>query len=67
MYPIALPPLNEQKRIAKKIGRLLSKTEEAKYLIEQAKETFELRQAAIIKTILQEGLNGDNLLMAGKV
>ncbi|ASI79560.1 TPA: restriction endonuclease subunit S [Bacillus cereus] len=61
MYPIALPPLNEQKRIAKKIGRLLSKTEEAKYLIEQAKETFELRQAAIIKTILQEGLNGDNL------
>ncbi|QHK01348.1 restriction endonuclease subunit S [Bacillus velezensis] len=47
---IAFPllPLNEQKRIADKVERFLSKIEEAKQLIGEAKETFELRRAAIL-------------------
>ncbi|MCM2984201.1 restriction endonuclease subunit S [Bacillus safensis] len=47
-YPVIIPPLNEQKRIADKVERLLSKIEKAKQLIEEAKETFELRRAAIL-------------------
>ncbi|WP_029142668.1 restriction endonuclease subunit S [Heyndrickxia coagulans] len=47
-YPIAVPPIKEQKRIADKVERLLSKIDEAKRLIEEAKETFELRGAAIL-------------------
>lgn len=47
-YPIAIPPFNEQKRIAEKVERLLNKIDEAKQLIEEAKETFELRRAAIL-------------------
>ncbi|MED4942723.1 restriction endonuclease subunit S [Heyndrickxia coagulans] len=47
-YPIAVPPIKEQKRIADKVERLLSKIDEAKRLIEEAKETFELRRAAIL-------------------
>ncbi|QZT39836.1 MULTISPECIES: restriction endonuclease subunit S [Bacillus amyloliquefaciens group] len=43
-----LPPLSEQKRIADKVELLLSKIEEAKHLIEEAKETFDLRRAAIL-------------------
>ncbi|PGK01414.1 hypothetical protein CN900_00095 [Bacillus anthracis] len=60
-YLFPLPPLHEQKRIVEKVERLLNKVEEAQQLIEEAKETFELRQAAIIRTILQEGLNEDNI------
>lgn len=47
-YPIALPPLNEQKRIAEKIERLFAKIDEAKRLIEEVKESFQLRRAAIL-------------------
>ncbi|MEH7082785.1 restriction endonuclease subunit S [Neobacillus drentensis] len=47
-FPHALPPLNEQKRIAEKVGRLLSKVEDAKQLIAEAIETFEIRRAAIL-------------------
>lgn len=47
-YPIAIPPLNEQKRIAEKVERLLSKIDEAKQLVEEVKKTFELRRAAIL-------------------
>lgn len=43
-----LPPLHEQKRIADKVERLLNKINQAKQLIEEAKETFELRRAAIL-------------------
>jgi type I restriction enzyme S subunit len=46
--PVPLPNLKEQKRIADKVERLLSKIDEAKRLIEEAKETFELRRAAIL-------------------
>ncbi|MCA1200850.1 restriction endonuclease subunit S [Priestia flexa] len=46
--PFPLVPLNEQKRIAEKVERLLGKVEEAQQLIEEAKETYELRRAAIL-------------------
>jgi type I restriction enzyme S subunit len=46
--PLVLPPLNEQKRIADKVESLLNKVDEAKRLIDEAKETFELRRAAIL-------------------
>ncbi|RXZ00943.1 restriction endonuclease subunit S [Fictibacillus sp. S7] len=47
-FPIPLPPIKEQKRIADKVERLLSKVDEAEQLIDQAKETFQLQQAAIL-------------------
>ncbi|MDQ0202184.1 restriction endonuclease subunit S [Neobacillus ginsengisoli] len=46
--PISLPPIKEQTRIAMKVECLLNKIEEAKQLIEDARETFELRRAAIL-------------------
>jgi type I restriction enzyme, S subunit len=48
MYPIAVPPLTEQIRIAQKVEKLLKRINYAKQLIEEAKETFELRRAAIL-------------------
>ncbi|MED0825335.1 restriction endonuclease subunit S [Bacillus pacificus] len=60
MYPLALPPLNEQKRIAKKVERLLDKIKEAKQLIEEANETFELRRAAILDKVFR-GKLGTNI------
>lgn len=46
--PFPLLPLNEQKRIVKKVEGLLNKIEDAKQLIEEVKETFEVRRAAIL-------------------
>ncbi|MDF2947591.1 MAG: Type restriction-modification system, specificity subunit [Bacillales bacterium] len=43
-----LPPINEQKRISDKLDYLLNKIEEAKQLIDETKETFELRRAAVL-------------------
>ncbi|WP_342439143.1 restriction endonuclease subunit S [Paenibacillus sp. FSL L8-0436] len=50
IYPIKfpLPPLNEQERIAIKVEELLNKINQAKQLIKEAQETFELRRAAIL-------------------
>ncbi|MEK4166001.1 restriction endonuclease subunit S [Anoxybacillus sp. FSL W8-0104] len=45
---LPLPPYNEQKRIAEKIERLFAKIDEAKRLIEEVKESVELRRAAIL-------------------
>lgn len=46
--PIPLPPLDEQKRISEKIELMLDKINQSKQLIEEAKQTFELRRAAIL-------------------
>lgn len=46
--PFPLAPKEEQKRIADKVEGLLNKINQAKQLIEEAKETFELRRAAIL-------------------
>ncbi|BDU51572.1 restriction endonuclease subunit S [Haliovirga abyssi] len=43
-----LPPLAEQKRIVAKLEDMLSKIKQAKELITEAKETFELRRASIL-------------------
>jgi type I restriction enzyme, S subunit len=48
LIPVPLPPLEEQKRIAEKVEYLLNKIDEAKRLIDEAKETFELRRSAIL-------------------
>ncbi|WP_342565252.1 restriction endonuclease subunit S [Paenibacillus sp. FSL R7-0345] len=47
-FPFALPPLAEQERIVQKTEKLLNKINQAKQLIEEAKETFEIRRAAIL-------------------
>ncbi|WP_446663044.1 restriction endonuclease subunit S [Geobacillus sp. CCR] len=48
-FPFALPPLNEQKRIADKIERLFAKIDEAKRLIEEVKESIERRRAVMLE------------------
>ena len=46
--PFPLPPLLEQKRIVKKLSSMLGKLKEAGELIQEARETFEERRAAIL-------------------
>ncbi|MEK5323759.1 restriction endonuclease subunit S [Aeribacillus sp. FSL M8-0254] len=57
-----LPPKYEQKRIAEKIERLFAKIDEAKRLIEEVKESFELQWAAILDKAFkgQLGTNDPN-------
>ncbi|WP_163151113.1 restriction endonuclease subunit S [Anoxybacillus sp. MB8] len=59
---LPLPPYNEQKRIAEKVERLFAKIDEAKRLIEEVKESFELRRAAILDKAFkgQLGTNDPN-------
>ncbi|HDR6255501.1 MULTISPECIES: restriction endonuclease subunit S [Bacillus] len=52
---IPLPPIAEQKNIIVKSNDLLIKIEHARKLIEDAKETFQLRRAAI----LEKAFNGE--------
>ncbi|WP_163536298.1 restriction endonuclease subunit S [Gracilibacillus sp. YIM 98692] len=46
--PIPLPPLEEQDKINNRIEKLINKIDRAEQLIKEAKETFELRRAAIL-------------------
>ena len=57
-----LPPMDEQKRIAEKVERLFAKIDEAKRLIEEVKESVELRRAAILDKAFkgQLGTNDPN-------
>ena len=43
-----LPPLEEQKRIVKKLSSMLGRLKEARELIQEARDTFEERRAAIL-------------------
>ncbi|MDE8565707.1 restriction endonuclease subunit S [Anoxybacillus rupiensis] len=58
---IPLPPINEQKRIAEKVERLFAKIDEAKRLIEEVKESFELRRAAILEKAFKGQLGTNDL------
>jgi type I restriction enzyme, S subunit len=58
-YPIALPPYNEQVRIVEKIEFLLNKIDDAKQLIDDAKKTFELRQASILEKVFRGELTAN--------
>ncbi|MGL4741362.1 MAG: restriction endonuclease subunit S [Sarcina sp.] len=51
--PICLPPLNEQQRIVEKIESLFEKLDKAKELIEEARDDFENRKVAIMKSVLE--------------
>ena len=44
----SLPPLLEQKRIVKKLSSMLGKLKEVRELIQEARDTFEERRAAIL-------------------
>lgn len=59
---IPLAPISEQKRIAEKVERLFAKIDEAKRLIEEVKESLELRRAAILDKAFkgQLGTNDPN-------
>lgn len=47
--PIALPPLAEQERIVNRIESLFEKVDKASELVEEAREGFEKRRAAILE------------------
>lgn len=53
-YQIPLPPLEEQRRIVAKIGKLAAKIEEARLLRQQAKEEAK----ALVNSMLNEMLKG---------
>ena len=46
--PFPLPPIEEQKKIAVKLSSMLAKLKEARELVQEAKDSFENRRAAII-------------------
>lgn len=66
---IPLPPLKEQKRIVTKLSAMLQKLKQAKELIQEAKDSFEKRRAAILhlaftgeltKQFREENFNGNS-------
>ena len=54
-YPIPVPPLEEQKKIIKKLSSMLAKLKEARELVQEAKDSFENRRA----TILNKAFTGE--------
>ncbi len=60
-FPFTLPPLYEQNRIVNKLKKLLNKIDHAKQLIEEAKETFELRRAAILDKAFRGGMGTNKI------
>ncbi|TLS34670.1 restriction endonuclease subunit S, partial [Geobacillus thermoleovorans] len=54
-FPFALPPLNEQKRIAKKLDNLLEKLENEKQLVLAAEEKLDL----VKQSVLQKAFRGE--------
>lgn len=54
--PFPLPPLPEQKRIVTKLSTMLEKLKQAKELIQEAKDSFERRRAAILHLAFTGGL-----------
>lgn len=55
-YPIAFPPLKEQKRIVEKIERLFSKLDDSKQLIEEVKASVEQRWETVVEMVLHGDL-----------
>lgn len=68
---IPLPTKSEQERIVKKLEDMLSKIREAKELISEARETFELRRASILHKAftgeLTKKWREDNPIESGKL
>jgi len=56
---IPIPSVNEQKRIADRIETLFAKLDEAKQLIEETKEAFQLRRESILKLAFTGELTSD--------
>lgn len=55
-YELPLPPLKEQQRIVDKIESLFEKLDKAKELIEEARDGFEKRKAAILEKAFRGAL-----------
>lgn len=55
-----LPPIHEQKRIAKKVTFLLAKIDETRQLIEEVKNSFGIRRATILTKALMGRLGTNN-------
>lgn len=53
LMPIPIGAINEQKRIADKIEILFAKADEAKKMIKDVKESFEVRKQAILRDAFQ--------------
>lgn len=47
-FPIPLPPIDEQKKIVKRIESLFSKLDEAKSIVQKILDGYELRRSAIL-------------------
>lgn len=52
-FPVSIPPLKEQQRIVNRIESLFEKLDKAKELIEEARDGFEQRKAAILENAIR--------------
>ncbi|WP_172954400.1 restriction endonuclease subunit S [Solibacillus sp. R5-41] len=62
---VPIAPKSIQQQVVNKIGILFAKIDEAKQLIEEAKETFELRRAAILEKIFKDPNNNQYKIIGG--